>query len=124
MSVRLSLYKRIASCNNNNELDDIQVELIDRFGLLPQAAKNLIHVAKLKLKAQSLGIARIDANQSGGVIEFNDNTPVDPVNIIMLVQSQPNKFKIDGGNKLKFNQETTDAAQRFVAVETILSQLH
>jgi transcription-repair coupling factor (superfamily II helicase) len=124
VSVRLSLYKRIASCNNNNELDDIQVELIDRFGLLPQAAKNLIHVAKLKLKAQSLGIARIDANQSGGVIEFNDNTPVDPVNIIMLVQSQPNKFKIDGGNKLKFNQETTDAAQRFVAIETILSQLH
>jgi transcription-repair coupling factor (superfamily II helicase) len=123
VSLRLSLYKRIASAKTKNELDEIQVELIDRFGLLPQAAKNLVHIAKLKLKAQKIGISRIEAGPAGGSLEFSNNTKVDPMFIIGLIQSQPSVFKMDGANKLKFIRATEDAKSRFMMITSILGDL-
>ncbi len=123
VSLRLSLYKRIASCTTTHELDEIQVELIDRFGLLPQATKNLIHIAKLKLKAQKLGITRIDVNAQDGSIEFAQNTQVDPMLIIGLIQAQPTIYKMIGANKLKFSIATDDAQARFTLVEAMLNDL-
>jgi len=124
VSLRLSLYKRIASCKTNNELDEIQVELIDRFGLLPQASKNLVHIAKLRLKAQKIGISRIEASQTGGSIEFSNDTNVDPIFIITLIQQQPKVFKMDGANKLKFMSKTDDDKSRFMLVTSILNDLN
>ena len=121
--MRLSLYKRIASCTSKMALDDIQVELIDRFGLLPQATKNLIHIAKLKLKAQAIGIARIDASDKGGFIEFSDSTIVDPMQLIGLMQKQPTVYKMDGANKLRFNKAIDNADKRFSFVAALLSEL-
>ena len=123
VSIRLSLYKRIASCKNKQALDDVQVELIDRFGLLPQSAKNLIHIAKLKLKAEKIGITRIDVGPAGGAIEFSSDTKVDAMFIIGLIQQQPKIYKMDGANKLKFKQATDDAKSRFVLVTTMLNEL-
>ncbi|MFT5758121.1 MAG: transcription-repair coupling factor (superfamily II helicase) [Alteromonadaceae bacterium] len=123
VSLRLSIYKRIASCSNKNELDDIQIELIDRFGLLPQPAKNLVHIAKLRLKAQKIGIARIEASTAGGSIEFSDNTNVNPMLIINLIQKQPSIYKMDGANKLKFKQVTEDDKARFILITSLLNDL-
>lgn len=123
VSLRLSLYKRIASSKTKVELDDIQVELIDRFGLLPQATKNLVQIAKLRLKAQQIGIARIDAGPAGGSVEFNQDTKVDPMVIIKLIQQQPSVFKMDGANKLKFTKATEDTKSRFTHIINILNEL-
>lgn len=123
VSLRLSLYKRIASSKDKQELDDIQVELIDRFGLLPQATKNLIHIAKLRLKAQQLGIARIEASAAGGSFEFSDSTNVDPTKIIGLMQQQPNIYKMEGANKLKFQKEIDEAKSRFTFITGLISEL-
>lgn len=123
VSLRLSIYKRIASSKTKQELDDIQVELIDRFGLLPQATKNLVHIAKLRLKAQKIGITRIEASASGGSIEFGQDTKVDPMFIIALIQQQPSVFKMDGANKLKFIRATEDAQARFVLVTSLINDL-
>jgi transcription-repair coupling factor (superfamily II helicase) len=123
VSLRLSLYKRIASCKNKNQLDEIQVELIDRFGLLPQATKNLVQIAKLRFKAQEIGISRIEVGPAGGSIEFSNNTKVDPLFIITLIQQQPKIYKMEGANKLKFKHVTEDAKQRFTLISQILNDL-
>lgn len=123
VSLRLSLYKRIASCKNKQALDDVQVELIDRFGLLPQAAKNLVHIAKLKLKAEKIGITRIDAGPAGGSIEFSVDTKVDHMFIFGLIQQQPKIYKMDGNNKLKFALVSEDAKSRFILITTMLNEL-
>lgn len=123
VSLRLSIYKRIASCGNKNELDEIQVELIDRFGLLPQAAKNLVHIAKLRLKAQKIGVSRIEAGPAGGSIEFSDETKVDPMLIIGLIQQQPKVYKLVGANKLQFKIATEDSKSRFILVTSMLNDL-
>jgi len=124
VSLRLSLYKRIASCKTKIDLDDIQVELIDRFGLLPQPAKNLVQIAKLRLKAQKIGISRIELGPDSGSIEFSDNTKVDPMFIITLIQQQPSVFKMVGANKLKFVKATEDAKSRFILIDNILNDLN
>lgn len=123
VSMRLSLYKRIASCKNKNQLDDVQVELIDRFGLLPQATKNLVHIAKLRLKAQAIGINRIEASSTGGSIEFSDNTKVDPMQLMSLVQKQPTVYKIVPPNKFKFVRANEGEQDRFTLVTTLLNEL-
>jgi len=123
VSLRLSLYKRIASCKNKNQLDDIQVELIDRFGLLPQATKNLVHIAKLRLKAQFIGISRIEVNDKGGSIEFNDNTSVDHMLLIGLVQKQPTMYKMVPPNKLKFSKASEGEQARFNVITNLLNDL-
>ena len=123
VSLRLSLYKRIASCKDKQALDDIQVELIDRFGLLPQATKNLIHIAKLRLKAQKLGISRIEASANGGSFEFSNNTQIEPMKIIGLIQQQPAMYKMGGQSKLKFVKNSEDSQERFTVVTNILNLL-
>jgi len=123
VSLRLSLYKRIASCGNKNELDDIQIELIDRFGLLPQSAKNLVHIAKLRLKAQKIGISRIEVGPAGGSVEFSNETNVDPMLIIGLIQQQPKIYKMVGANKLQFKIATDDSKSRFILVTSMLNDL-
>lgn len=123
VSLRLSLYKRIASCKSKNELDDIQVELIDRFGLLPQPSKNLVQIAKLRLKAQTIGISRIEASATGGSIEFSDNTSVDPMLIIGLIQKSPSVYSMAGASKLKFVKANEDTQQRFTLITNILNDL-
>lgn len=124
VSIRLSLYKRIASCTNTNQLDEIQVELIDRFGLLPDASKNLIHIAKLRLKAQAIGIARIDLGPEGGTVEFSDDTKVNPMYIISLMQQQPKIYKMEGANKLKFKLKSEDSKSRLQLVSSMLADFH
>jgi len=123
VSLRLSLYKRIASCKNKNELDDIQVELIDRFGLLPQPSKNLVQIAKLRLKAQTIGISRIEASATGGSIEFSNDTSVDPMLIIGLIQKNPAVYSMAGASKLKFVKANDDTQKRFTLIANILNDL-
>lgn len=123
VSMRLSFYKRIASCETNLDIDEIQVELINRFGLLPQPTKNMFHIAKLRIKAEKLGIARIDAGIKGGAIEFRNDTTIDPMRIITLIQKQPNIYKLDGANKLKFALASDDTDSRFKLIAKMIEDL-
>ncbi|HYQ39654.1 MAG TPA: transcription-repair coupling factor, partial [Pseudomonas sp.] len=76
VNARLILYKRIASAADESALNELQVEMIDRFGLLPEPAKNLMRLTLLKLQAEQLGIAKVEAGPQGGRLEFAAHTPV------------------------------------------------
>lgn len=119
---RLSLYKRIANCETNKEIDDIQVELIDRFGLLPDAAKNLLRQTSLRNHAEQLGIRKVDVGNQGGVIEFADNTKINPEVIIGLIQKAPNHYKLDGPNRLRISQSLEDTQSRLKLIESLLDE--
>ena len=120
---RLVLYKRVAAAESDDELKALQIEMIDRFGLLPEAAKNLFKQTHLKLKAQAIGIQKLDAGPNQGRIEFENQPNIDPMTIIKLIQSQPGSFRLEGSNILKYNglMETHD--ERFKTIEYVLDQL-
>lgn len=120
---RLILYKRIASATDHNALKELQVEMIDRFGLLPDPAKHLIRVTELKLKAQALGILKIDAGPYGGRLEFASDTCVDPIRLIKLIQSQPKHYRFEGATVFKFTVPMESPEQRFATIEALLGQL-
>jgi transcription-repair coupling factor (superfamily II helicase) len=119
---RLTLYKRIASARNDEGLRELQVEMIDRFGLLPDQAKCLFAVAQLKLMATPLGIRKVDFGPSGGRITFREKPDIDPVALIRLIQQQPRIFKMDGQDKLRVIMELPGSAERIrAAQETLVS---
>ena len=117
---RLILYKRIAAAASETELRDLQVEMIDRFGLLPTQVKNLFLVSQLRLKAQALGIRAIEAGPDGGSIDFNTNTRVHPLSLVKLVQSDPRAYKLAGATRLRFQRELPDSRERQQYVEQLL----
>lgn len=121
--MRLVLYKRIANAKSKDELKDIQVEMIDRFGMLPDPLKNLFRQTELKLQADTLGIAKIDAGETAGKLEFNKSTKVDPLVIVQLVQKDPKRYKLEGATKLKFEFTSKTAAEKISEIETLLNVL-
>lgn len=121
VNIRLSFYKRIASARNETDLDELKVELIDRFGKLPDPARYLLHTAELRQQAQKLGIKRIEGNERGGFIEFGENNKVDPVYLIGLLQRQPQIYRLEGPTKLKFMQDLSDRAQRLKFITELLA---
>ncbi len=121
--LRLQFYKKIASAKTQTEFDDIQVEMIDRFGLLPEPAKTLFSISRLKQKAENLGILKIEANSKSGKIEFNDKPNVEPIKIIQLIQKRSAHFRIDGPTRLRFNLDAHERNDRIRLVENILDLL-
>jgi transcription-repair coupling factor (superfamily II helicase) len=117
------LYKRIASARDEELLRELQVEMIDRFGLLPDAVKNLFAVAGLKLMATPLGIRKLDFGANGGRITFRDKPDVDPMAVIRLIQNYPRVYKMDGQDKLKINLELPGASERVRAAQELLGRL-
>ncbi|EKE82956.1 transcription-repair coupling factor [Idiomarina xiamenensis] len=122
VNIRLSLYKRIASCEDDAQLDELQVEMIDRFGLLPQAAKQLIEVTRIRNQAQALGIRKIDMGRQGGAIEFADKTSIEPQHIIALIQQAPNRYKLDGPNRLRLSMAVEDTQARLKLIQSLLAE--
>ena len=120
---RLILYKRIASAADEDGLKELQVEMIDRFGLLPEPTKNLMRLTLLKLQAEKLGIKKIDAGPQGGRLEFAADTCVDPLVLIKLIQSQPNRYKFEGATLFKFQVPMERGEERFNTLEALLDRL-
>jgi transcription-repair coupling factor (superfamily II helicase) len=109
---RLILYKRIASAPTQEALNELRVEMIDRFGLLPEPTKTLFSVTRIKLVAQELGIRKLDMHAKGGRMIFDDKPNIDPMKVITLIQKRPWVFKLDGQDKLRFEIELPTVEER------------
>ncbi|MFI8383644.1 transcription-repair coupling factor [Pseudomonas sp. NPDC079086] len=120
---RLILYKRIANAADEDGLKELQVEMIDRFGLLPDPTKNLVRITLLKLQAEKLGIKKVDAGPQGGRIEFAADTCVDPLTLIKLIQSAPNRYKFEGATMFKIQVAMERPEERFNTLEALFERL-
>ena len=120
---RLVMYKRIASAATAEELIELRVEMIDRFGLLPDPAKNLMQVTELKLFSQPMGIRKIEAGATDGHIIFTDKPDIDPGKLIQLIQNQRLIYKFDGKNKLGFKLPSEDTMERIEFIKSVLEKL-
>ncbi|WP_158783047.1 transcription-repair coupling factor [Pantoea sp. BAV 3049] len=123
VNTRLSFYKRIASAQEEGELDDLKVELIDRFGQLPDAARNLLDIAALRLTARKIGIRRVEASEKGGFIEFAEKNKADPGWLIGLLQKEPQHWRLDGPTRLKFIRDLAERKVRMKWVRDFMAQV-
>ncbi len=120
---RLIMYKRISNAKTPHALDELQVEMIDRFGLLPPQTRNLFRLTALKLRADALGIVKLEAGDKGGRVEFGSDTCVEPLTLVTLVQQQPKRYKLDGASALRFTLPMATPEDRFHCVEGLLDHL-
>jgi transcription-repair coupling factor (superfamily II helicase) len=120
---RLIEYKRISSAKSDQALRHLQVELVDRFGILPDALKHLLRITHIKLLTQELGIAKIDIGEQNGKIVFTHNPNIDPMKIIELIQSDPQQYRFDGKQTLRIVCQSDELESRFKQTETLLQEL-
>ena len=117
---RLILYKRISAARSQEALDELQVEMIDRFGLLPGPTKNLLRQTAVKLKAEELGVARIEAGQEWARLEFTARPQVDPLVLVKLVQKAPNQYRLENGNIFRFRLKAPDTDAKLAQLNELL----
>ena len=121
VNMRLSFYKRIAGAEDKAALDELKVELIDRFGLLPEPTKNLMQIAELRSLAKQLKVIKIDATANGGFVEFNPTADLDPMKFLNLIKAKPAVYKFDGPTKFRF---TCNLEQSKVRLEFVMDLLN
>ncbi len=122
--VRLGLYKRISSAQTHNELDTIKIEVIDRFGLLPEYAQYLFDITHLKLSATLVGIQKIEMHSAGGKIIFVTPLTFDPIHLIKLVQMKPQDFQLGQDQKLMIKKALPQAKERIAFVHDFIDTLY
>ena len=119
---RLSIYKRMANCTVQDKIDDLQEELIDRFGKLPDPVKALIETHRLRIAAKTVGIIKIDAHGEAASLQFMAKPPIDPMRIIELIQKN-RQIKLAGQDKLKITAAMPDLAARVAQIKGAIKQL-
>ena len=120
---RLIEYKRIASATDKQSLRELQMDLIDRFGLLPEPLKHLFRITQIKLQTMALGIEKIDFGEESGKIVFNKNPNIEPMKIIQLIQSSPTEYRFDGKQTLRISCQSDELEPRFNQLESLLREL-
>ena len=120
---RLVLYKRIANTETQEDLRELQIEMIDRFGLLPEAVKTLFSITELKQQAEKLGVKKIDANAGGGRIVFTPTPTLNTEVLIRLIQTEAQCYKFDGADKLRFIKPFGDTEQKLEFISALLRKL-
>ena len=119
---RLVLYKRLATCENEGQINSIHEELVDRFGLPDQPVKTLLDSHRLRLAAKVLGITAIDASSDALTLTFGKHTVVEPADIILLMQSNKN-YRMAGADKLRVSAVMEDIETRIKTVRAVLGKL-
>ncbi|MHB1676633.1 MAG: transcription-repair coupling factor [Sulfuriferula sp.] len=119
---RLVLYKRLANCSDQDSLDELRSELIDRFGLLPEPALALLESHRLRLLAKSMGISKLDASNDTITLQFSADTSIDPVRLVTLIQTRRH-YKLAGPDKLRVTIHSNTLAERVINIKTILKEI-
>jgi len=120
---RLILYKRIAVAKDADSLRELQVEMIDRFGLLPEATRNLFQIAALRQRAGLIGIKRLDLGERGGRIEFSEDADAEPAALLQLIHDHPAQYQLAGPEKLIIKSALESGDERIELAKNLVSKL-
>jgi len=119
---RLTLYKRLANGESQDDIDAMHEELVDRFGQLPAQAQSLLDSHRLRLLCKPFGIVKLDATAEQIVVHFEPNPPIEPMRIIELIQKNRN-YRLAGQDKLSLKRSMPTLAERVAVVKDLLRQL-
>jgi transcription-repair coupling factor (superfamily II helicase) len=119
---RLTLYKRLADCETQEELDALAEELVDRFGALPEPARALVECHRVRIAARPVGVARVDATHEALQLQFVRHPPLAPERIIAFIQSRKGA-RLSGPDRLRLDAKLPAWPERAKAVRDVLRQL-
>lgn len=123
VNLRLTMYKRISSASNEEALYEMQVEVIDRFGLLPDAVKNLFEIATLKLALSKMNIKKVEIGPAGGKFELNENPNINISRLMELMNTHPQEYVMKDSNTFVVKREMHEDEQRFGLLKDMIKEL-
>ena len=123
VGMRLSFYKRIANARKIRDLDKIQVELIDRFGLMPDACKSLFAISELKRLTTPYGMTRIHVGEESASIDFRQDAPIEPMSLIQLIQTGLYQARMSGASRLLLTHQASDIQEKSQVITNICDKL-
>ena len=104
LTVRLSLYRRIADLDMAAEADSLVAELVERFGPVPDSVRNLFAVIELKQLCRRTNIERVDAGPKGLSMAFRDNEFASPEKLVAWIAGKGGRVQLRGDHKLILQQ--------------------
>ena len=120
---RLVFYKRLANTTHREEIKELQLEAIDRFGLLPEAARTLFRVTKIKLAAGLIGIEKLHLGRHGGEIRLSEQTSADPAFLLQMIHDAPEDYRIRPDNVIHLTAPLEMPELRLDRAEAIVAAL-
>ena len=123
VNLRLTMYKRISNAKTAEQLYEMQVETVDRFGLLPDAVKNLYAIAKLKLDLNKLGIENVEVGPKGGRVRLTNDPNINLGKLMEIMANNPQEFKMQDANTFIVRREMSDAQERFALLDELVREL-
>ena len=123
LSVRLSLYRRLADLETDDEIDSFAAEMRDRFGVLPDEVRYLFKVAAIKAYCRRANVGKVDAGPKGAVIAFRDNSFAHPERLVTFIRQHGKAAKVRPDMKVVFFQEWDTPEERLAGTTEILRQL-
>ncbi|MDG4866694.1 transcription-repair coupling factor [Guyparkeria sp. 1SP6A2] len=119
---RLTLYKRLSTASDRNALDELKVELIDRFGLLPEPVIALVETHRLRIRARDLGIRKLELTHRGGRLVFGDQARIDPQKLVAAVQADPETWRLSA-DTLRFTIDMPTLEERLEMIGRLLDDV-
>jgi transcription-repair coupling factor (superfamily II helicase) len=123
LSVRLGLYRRIASVNDEQEIEAFGAEMVDRFGPLPDEVKHLLQIVAIKLLCRRANVERIETGPKGAVLAFRDNTFANPEGLLRYIAREAPVAKVRPDMKVVFLEDWEKPVQRLSGTTKILRTL-
>ena len=123
LSVRMSLYRRIATLMDKGEIESFAAEMIDRFGSLPDEVENLLQLITIKQQCKAANISHVEAGPKGVLVTYYNNTPHNPTALMQFIQDKAGTVKLRPDQKLFFPRGWTSTAQRMAGTKSIVRDL-
>jgi transcription-repair coupling factor (superfamily II helicase) len=124
VGVRLSLYKRFASAIDEAEVDELGLELENRFGSAPIEARRFVELMRLKVELRRLRVLGCEATATSASLHLRDDTPLDPLKVRELVARKHSPYRLSPEGRLTRRlQENEAAADGLVLASRLLEEL-
>lgn len=89
---KIEMYKKIAACESEEDVLDIEDEMLDRYGDMPLAVRNLIEISRIKNIARELKITSIEQKQQGIILTFSKDRKLNIENLGKLMEKYKRKL--------------------------------
>lgn len=121
--VRLNFYKRLSASSTVDDITDIKVETIDRFGLLPEEAERVFLATQLRLNAEKCGVSKVELRKDTGMIVFSESPKIDHLKLIQLIQGSPARYSLKGASTLKINLSDPMIYEKVNCIHNVLNSI-
>ncbi len=123
LQLRLDLYRRLSKVEDPSELEGFAVELVDRFGEIPEEARYLLEIVRIKTYCRRANIEHVEAGPKGATITFRNNKFDNPEGLLAFVNEWMDSVKIQTDHRLLYQVQWNTPEARLKGVRALVKKL-